>query len=157
MDHDTSDEIERKFSGLGSTLGRIFLSCVTGEHILMITDTRKNPKSGEPVYDNLFIPVVCGQCESVSFEEDSHQEKGRPVRLHHNLIRGWTVFSAVQKWCERNVEYVQTLTDPLAVIGKCGIYTTGIDSVGIKTDEGGQRSLEVLQRVNASFFPVWTG
>lgn len=157
MDQNTSREIECTFSGQSLSIGRIFLACVTGEQMLMITGTPKNPRSGEPEYDNLFIPVVCGQCELFPFEDDCHKEKGRPARLHNNLFRGWVVFRAVQEWCGREVSYIPTLTDPLAVIGKCGVYNAVIDSVRMKTNAGGQQSLEILPHVDAGFFPIWTG
>ncbi len=60
------------------------------------------------MYDDLFIPVVCGRCEPIQLQDGNQKEEVKTIKVHHNIIEGWTAFNAVQNWCGSNVSCVQT-------------------------------------------------
>lgn len=54
--------VSRAFGMDGHTRGRLFVTCVTKEEILVITDPRPQKNGDYPNWLNVYIPTVCGNC-----------------------------------------------------------------------------------------------
>lgn len=54
------------FRGDRPARGRVFITCITDERILIALDGRAHPDSDFTSYRNIFVPTICGYCRAKS-------------------------------------------------------------------------------------------
>ncbi len=152
MDNDTLSEIGQRFSTHSPNLGRIFLCCVTGQQMLMITDHRVERLESQCTTICLYRWCV-DAVNPFNCKMGTRRRKSRRSKCTTISSRDGQHSTPCKIGVEATFLVYRLLMDPLAVIGVCGRYNAGMDSVRMTTDEEGQQSLEVLPYVDPSFFP----
>ena len=105
-----SDVIARTFGWDSYVRGRLFLCCISGGEMMVLTDDRKGRGSEERIYRNVFVPTVCGWCEKDEGGPATVEGKGG-LELSTSLLKDWRVYKMVEAWCGSEVETVMEVSD----------------------------------------------
>lgn len=135
--------INRAFGGDFVTRGRVFLCCVTGEEVMVLTDGRRDGSGGAASFHNVLVPTVCGRCDK---DREGKQRVGRGMELSRGLIKEWRVCKMVQAWCTGEVEVVVKVAEREEVMKEIRGYRVRMQ--GSRTT---RQELEVVQYVDAGF------
>ena len=54
--------VQKTFGGQGPPRGRLFVVCITQEHIMVVLDEREHPDPDFQTYTNVIVPTICGRC-----------------------------------------------------------------------------------------------
>lgn len=127
--------MSRLFGGECSARGRLFMACVTGEEILLFTDSRKPSKLVSPMHVNVFVPMLCRRCQG-------SKDNVAGLKLSYWLLRSWGVFEAVRDWCGYDVEVVREVADREAIMQQCKMYDVQIQGAEVKSRSDG--GLEIV-------------
>ncbi len=93
---DISDLMEQAY-GLDRVLrARMFMCCVTGDHIMVMTGNQKSPSDKDHPDSHFFVPTVCGDCER---RAGGNGGKSAHLELKESLLQSWDTYKVVSKYC----------------------------------------------------------
>jgi hypothetical protein len=136
--------IERVFGGESFLRGRLFLCCVTGGEVMVMTDGRGDGRGGVPIYHNVLGPTVCGRCDK---DGQGTRKAGWGMKLSAGLMEDWRVYKMVKAWCGREVETVVEVAERGEVIREVRGYWVEMQGSRMTMDGG----LEAVTYVDPGF------
>ncbi|KAF4546945.1 Hypothetical protein D9617_90g064650 [Elsinoe fawcettii] len=96
------------FGQKGGQRGRIFVTCLTKEEVLVITDNRPTVFCAPPIYCNFLVPTICGKCVGSPGSEVGAAGK---LELSNGFIQKSDAYEAIAGWCDStlfNIRHVDT-------------------------------------------------
>lgn len=148
MEADTIYEVTKlAFGGSGPARGRLFITCLTREEMLIITDPRPLPTLTNGYYIDMFIPTICGGCSGAP--GSARGSRGN-FELSEGFIEGSEAFKAVRNYCGGALDFVRHVEDRDVIMKECRKYGSQIQSAKL-LGEYGSKEVHVLSYYNPCF------
>ena len=149
MEAQTIDEVIRKvFGGDSGVRGRLFITCVRGEHMLVVTDPRETPDTDFPMQTNVYVPTVCKSCAG---NNGGVSGIGSRFELSDRIIRRSGGYEAISRWCGDAVEIVRQVNNPDTITCECKSYRVLYQSAVVVYGEDGGVRLDVRPHFDTTF------
>lgn len=148
MEADTIYEVVKQvFGGSGPGRGRLFITCLTREEMLVITDARPFPIAIDGYYIDVFLPTICGGC--IGAPGSARGSQGN-FELHESFIMGSDAFKAVRNYCGGALDFVRHVEEREVIMKECRKYGGQIQSAEL-VGEFGSKEVNVLSYYNPCF------
>lgn len=131
------------FGGSGPPRGRLFITCITKEEILIVTDRRPHPRLSPPIYTNVFVPTICGDCVGLP---GSQRGAAGNFELGEGFIHKSDAFEAIKDWCGGGgggITYMRLVEPRELIMKECRKYGVQMQSARA-ADVGGGCGVKVL-------------
>jgi len=140
--------ISRAFGTDSQTRGKLFVTCVTKEEILVITDPRPHHNEEFTLWLNVYIPTVCGNCMG---DPGSMRGAGGDFQLSDNMIRKSDPYKAAGDWCDGYVEIMRQVVDRKFIMKECRKYGVHLSGARVLSKELEEPKLEALPYFDLKF------
>lgn len=147
---DLSDVMEYAFNWDRTTQSRMFICCVAGNEIMVMSDNRDMSRNDgcEPL-SIAFVPTICGRCERLKAHVGGQSLR---IPLGHTLVESWKTYRVVIKDFGCTVDVISEIVDREQIMQKSKdfcvrLQTAEIDRPGAA--DGGQ--LRLLPHLDPSF------
>ncbi len=147
---DIVEIMEQAFGENNILRARIFICCVTEDHIIVITGTqgRLPGESHYPQFDIILL-TVCGRCHR---QAEGSGGRGAYIGLSEDLVNSWRVCKALRKYCEGGVKIVTQIVDLDGIMRECKAYKVQLQTAAISNliaEDGGD--LRLLSYLDSAF------
>lgn len=136
------------FGGDGPLRGRLFITCITREEILIITDRRPHPRLSPPIYTNVVVPTICGDC--VGLPGGQRGAAGN-LELGEGFIHKSDAFEAIKDWCDGDATYMRQVEPRELIMKECRKYGVQMKSARIVSGGHGPKVLDILPFYDPAF------
>lgn len=111
--------VEKVFGGDGATRGRLFVTCIWQERVLIVLDSRKHPDTEFKTYTDVFIPTICAECGGCA---GIHRGAKSGFEISDKILQRSEAFLAVQGWCKGPVEVMRHVENHEKIMAECKKY-----------------------------------
>lgn len=140
--------IKMALGGTGPARGRLFIICISKEHMLIALDGRPHPDPDFSTYTNIFVPTICGNC---AYGPKSRKGTASTMEISENILERSAAFGAVKNWCNAEIQVVRIVEDREWIANECKKYTVHFQGGAVRHRGGGPEELEILPYYDPSF------
>lgn len=143
-----SEVVKHVLGGDRSIRGSIFVACLTGEEILVITNRKPQSRLPSPSYANIFILTICGNCVG---SPGSERGAVGSFELDKALIHNSDAFVAARNCCDGEINYMRQVEPREAIMRECQRYGVRIQSARLLEGGSTPKWLDVLPDYDPGF------